>query len=202
MAARPESAAPGEARREAPREAPKARRKSAAERREELLAVALERFAEGGYHGTSTEVIARDAGISHPYLFRLFRTKKELFLACDERACDKVIDAFRRAAAAAPEGEKLTAMGHAYTSELLPDRHALLMMMQGFAAASDPEIQERVRDKYGEIVSQVAELSGAPADEVFRFFAHGMLLNIITALDLRAIAAGNPVIAAWAAEER
>jgi AcrR family transcriptional regulator len=178
------------------------RRKSAAERREELLTVAMERFAEGGYHGTSTEVIARDAGISHPYLFRLFRTKKELFLACDERACDKVIDAFRRAAAAAPEGEKLTAMGEAYTHVLLPDRHALLMMMQGFAAASDADIQDSVRAKYGEIVSEVSRLSGAPPDEVFRFFAHGMLLNIITALDLPAIAADNPVIAAWAAEHQ
>jgi len=176
------------------------RRKSAAERREELLTAAMERFAEGGYHGTSTEVIARDAGISHPYLFRLFRTKKELFLACDERACGKVIEAFRRAAADAPEGEKLTAMGEAYTHELLPDRHALLMMMQGFAAASDPEIQEAVRSKYGEIISEVARLSGSPPDDVFRFFAHGMLLNIITALDLRAIAADNPVIAAWDAD--
>jgi AcrR family transcriptional regulator len=174
------------------------RRKSAAERREELLTAAMERFAEGGFHGTSTEVIARDAGISHPYLFRLFRTKKELFLACDERACDKVIEAFRRAAAAAPEGEKLTAMGEAYTHELLPDRHALLMMMQGFAAASDPDIQERVRSKYAEIVAEVSRLSGAPPEEVFRFFAHGMLLNIITALDLPAIAGANPVVAAWA----
>ena len=124
------------------------RRKSADERREEILAVAMERFAEGGYHGTSTEVIARDAGISQPYLFRLFRTKRELFLACDERACEKVIEVFRRAAADAPEGEKLDAMGEAYTHELLPDRHALLMLMQGFAAASDPEIQEHVRRQY------------------------------------------------------
>src|SRR4051794_10882009 len=114
------------------------RRKSAEERREELLAVGLARFAAGGYHGTSTEVIARDAGISHPYLFRLFRTKKELFLACDGLACAKVIDAFRRAAAAAPEGEELGAMGHAYITELLPDRDAVFMLMQGFAATSDP----------------------------------------------------------------
>ena len=178
------------------------RRKSAAERREELLTAAMERFAEGGYHGTSTEVIARDAGISHPYLFRLFRTKKELFLACDERACGMVIEAFRRAAADAPEGEKLTAMGEAYTHELLPDRHALLMMMQGFAAASDPEIQERVRSQYAAIISEVSQLSGAPPDEVFRFFAHGMLLNIITALDLPALAGENPVIAAWDAEHQ
>ena len=173
------------------------RRKSAEERREEILAVALRRFAEGGYHGTSTEVIAREAGISQPYLFRLFRTKKELFLACDARACEKVLDAFRRAAAAAPRGEELDAMGHAYVAELLPDRHAILMMMQGFAAASDAEIQEQVRAKYGEVIAEVGRLSGAEPEEVFSFIAHGMLLNVVAALDLPALAGENPIVAAW-----
>ena len=42
----------------------------------------MRHFAIGGYNGTSTEAIAREAGISQPYLFRLFRTKKELFIAC------------------------------------------------------------------------------------------------------------------------
>jgi AcrR family transcriptional regulator len=173
------------------------RRKSAEERREDILAVAMERFSEVGYHGTSTEVIARDAGISQPYLFRLFRTKKELFLACGDRACERVLAAFQRAAAAAEPGAKLEAMGHAYMHELLPDRHALLMLMQGYAAVSDPDIQEHVRRKYGEIIVEVAELSGAPYDEVWRFFATGMLLNIVTALDLGVIADENPVAAAW-----
>jgi AcrR family transcriptional regulator len=173
------------------------RRKSAEERREEILTVAMEHFAEGGYHGTSTEVIAREAGISQPYLFRLFRTKKELFLACDDRACEKILDAFRRVAATAEPGQKLDAMGEAYVHELLPDRHALLMLMQGYVAVSDPEIREHVRRKYGEVVGAVSELSGAPDDEVWRFFATGMHLNIVTALDLGAIAAENPVVAAW-----
>jgi AcrR family transcriptional regulator len=173
------------------------RRKSAEERREEILTVAMEHFAEGGYHGTSTEVIAREAGISQPYLFRLFRTKKELFLACDDRACEKLLDAFRRVAATAEPGQKLDAMGEAYVHELLPDRHALLMLMQGYVAVSDPEIREHVRRKYGEVVGAVSELSGAPADEVWRFFATGTHLNIVTALDLGAIAAENPVVAAW-----
>ena len=100
--------------------APTARR-SAAERREEIVAIAFRHFAEGGYHGTSTENIAREAGISQPYLFRLFRTKRELFLACDDRACEKVLDAFRRAAAGAPPGRELEAMGEAYVDDLLPD---------------------------------------------------------------------------------
>src|SRR5947208_14877073 len=101
-------------------------RKSAAERREEIVSVAVQHFALGGYHGTSTETIAREAGISQPYLFRLFRTKRELFLACLDRADARVEETFRAAAAEAPAGEKLTAMGEAYVSKLLPDRHAIL----------------------------------------------------------------------------
>jgi AcrR family transcriptional regulator len=174
-----------------------ARRKSAEERREEILTVAMAHFGEGGYHGTSTEAIAREAGISQPYLFRLFRTKKELFLACDDRACEKIIATFRRAAETAEPGHELEAMGTAYSNDLLTDRHALLMLMQGYVAAADPEIRDHVRRKYGEVILEVAELSGSPLDEVWRFFATGMHLNIVTALDLGAIAGENPVVAAW-----
>jgi AcrR family transcriptional regulator len=173
------------------------RRKSADERREDILAVAMEHFARGGYHGTSTEAIARDAGISQPYLFRLFRTKKELFLACNDRACENILEAFRRAGAEAEPGHKLEAMGHAYMHELLPDRHALFMLMQAYAATSDPEIREHVRRKYGDVILDVSELSGATAEEVWSFFSTGMQLNVVTALDLGAIAGENPVVAAW-----
>jgi AcrR family transcriptional regulator len=173
-------------------------RKSADERREEILAVAMEHFATGGYHGTSTEAIARDVGLSQPYLFRLFRTKRELFLACVDRACEKVLEAFRRAAAAAPEDERLQAMGEAYVHELLPDRHAVLMLMQGYAAAgSDREIQVQVRSSYGDVVSEVSELSGATPDEVWSFFATGMQLNIVAALELAE--SDHPVFRAWTA---
>ena len=160
-------------------------RKSAEQRREEILAVALEHFAVGGFHGTSTDAIAREAGISQPYLFRLFRTKKELFLACCERSHGKIRAAFRRAAEEAPEGERLGAMGRAYVDELLPDRHAVMMQMQGYvAAASDPDIRAQVRGRYLELVEEVARLSGEPEDRVWDFFAHGMLLNVATSLDL------------------
>jgi AcrR family transcriptional regulator len=177
------------------------RRKSAAERREEIIAIALEHFAAGGYRGASTDAIAREAGISQPYLFRLFRTKQELFLACNERACAKVIDVFRRAAATAAPGEQLKAMGHAYAEQLLPDRTAILMQMQGFVASSAPEIQTDVRRRYREVVDEVANLSGATAPEVWRFFANGMLLNVVAALDLERIAGEDEWAAAWARPE-
>ena len=171
---------------------------SADQRRDEILGIAMEQFAAGGYRGTSTEVIAREAGISQPYLFRLFRTKRELFLACGDRACEKVLAVFRRAVADARPGEELQAMGHAYVDELLPDRHAILVLMQGFAAAgAEPEIRAHVRHKYGEIVSEVTELAGADPDDAWAFFADGMLLNIVAALDLHE--SDHPVFRAWTA---
>jgi len=172
-------------------------RKSAEERREEILSVAVRHFAIGGLHGTSTEAIAREAGISQPYLFRLCRTKKELFLACVDRADGKVYDVFRRAAAAAPEGERLKAMGQAYIGELLPDRHAVLMQMQGYVATSDPDIQAHVRKAFGTLVGEVAELSRADPEAVWSFFAQGMLLNVTQSLDLEAIAGESEWAASW-----
>src|SRR6266571_6871148 len=90
-----------------------ARRHTAGERREEIVTAAMAEFALGGLNGTSTEAIARRAGVSQPYLFRLFGTKKDLFLAAVERGFDRVEAAFRRAAEAHPENV-LEAMGKAY----------------------------------------------------------------------------------------
>ncbi len=172
-------------------------RKSAEERREEILEVAVRHFAIGGLHGTSTEAIAREAGISQPYLFRLFRTKKELFLACVDRANGRVRDAFGRAADGVPEEGRLEAMGKAYVEELLPDRHAVLMQMQGYVATSDPDIRAHVRSCFERLVAEVTELTGADAGAVWAFFAQGMLLNVTQSLDLEAIADQSEWAAAW-----
>jgi AcrR family transcriptional regulator len=177
--------------------APAQPRRSAHERREEILAIAIRHFAAGGYHGTSTEAIAREAGISQPYLFRLFRTKRELFLACSDRACEHVGAVFRRAAEELPVAQRLEAMGHAYVAELLPERQEILLMMHSYAASADAEIQAHVRGRFGELVNQVAELAQVSPSETFDFFSHGMLLNVIAALDLPAIAADEPWAAAW-----
>jgi AcrR family transcriptional regulator len=172
-------------------------RKSADERREDILAVAIEHFAVGGYHGTSTESIARAAGISQPYLFRLFRTKRELFLAAVDRSNEKILEVFRRVAAGVPRDQRLEAMGHAYIEELLPDRHAILMQMQGYVAASDPEVQEHVRGCFRNIVQEVTELTGAAPEDVWTFFAKGMLCNVTAALDLASMADEDEWAAQW-----
>jgi AcrR family transcriptional regulator len=158
-------------------------RRSAEDRREEIVGIAFRHFGEGGYHGTSTEAIAREAGISQPYLFRLFKTKRDLFLACVDRCYGQVSDVFREAAEGAPEGEKISAMGRAYEQRLLPNRHALLFQMQAYST-SEPEIRSYVRAGYLELRRNVAELAGVSEDETWTFFAHGMLLNVVAILDL------------------
>src|SRR5947208_13128615 len=88
---------------------------SADERREILVEVASEEFAERGLHGTPTQDIAEQAGISHAYLFRLFPTKVDLFIAVSDRCFQLVTETFAKAADGTPPGEeRLHAMGLAY----------------------------------------------------------------------------------------
>jgi AcrR family transcriptional regulator len=158
-------------------------RRSAEERREEIVTIALRQFGQGGYHGTSTEAIAREAGISQPYLFRLFRTKRDLFLACVDRCFTTVKGVFAEAVSGDTPEERQKSMGHAYAERLLPDRHALLFQLQGYAT-NEPVIQEAMRRGFEDLVRTVAELAGVPEAEMWPFFADGMLLNVVAALDL------------------
>jgi AcrR family transcriptional regulator len=175
-------------------------RLTAAERREQIVAVALRHFAIGGLHGTSTEDIAADAALSQPYLFRLFRTKRDLFLACCDACMGRTREAFRAAAEAAPEGEKITAMGKAYYG-LLEDEYLLRFQLQMYAACADDAIRARARDLYRELVDEVRRLTGKPEDELWRFFATGMLINVVSVMELREIADEDPWAAAWSDPE-
>src|SRR3978361_1120893 len=162
-------------------------RRSAAERRAEIIEIAIESFALRGYNGTSTDKVASKAGISQPYLFRLFHTKRELFLACHEVMHGRISEGFAEAIRDVAPEERMKAMGDAYTN-LLGDRTSLLFQMQSYAASSDPEIQARVRERYADIVRQVAEATGAEPAQLWAFFANGMLLNVIAALTLELLA--------------
>jgi AcrR family transcriptional regulator len=173
-------------------------RRPAAERREEIVEIAFRHFAEGGFHGTSTEAIAREAGISQPYLFRLFKTKRELFLACCERCFTGVMAVFGEAVEGDTPEDRLMSMGKAYEERLLPDKYALRFQMQSYAVASDPQFQDAVRAGYGRLVRGVAELAGVDLERTWDFFAYGMLLNVVSAMDLRQIAGQDEWATAWA----
>jgi AcrR family transcriptional regulator len=161
-------------------------RMSAAERREMVLEAAIAEFAIHGLSGTSTEDVARAAGISQPYLFRLFPTKKALFLSLVERCYQRIAGAFTAAAGEKTGEEALEAMGDAY-NQLLWDRTLLLLQMQAYAACEDPEIRETTRAEFKRLWALVERLSGVPYDRVVSFFAMGMLINVAAAMDLPAV---------------
>jgi AcrR family transcriptional regulator len=159
-------------------------RKSAEERREAVLEAALVEFAAHGLEGGSTEAIARAVGISQPYVFRLFGTKKELFIATVERCMRGTLEMFRDASAGLSGEEALHAIGAAYVERLTTDPTYLHSQMQAYAASDDPEIREVVRKGYGELVDHVERVGQLPPERVAQFFAKGMLLNVMASMDL------------------
>ncbi len=161
-------------------------RMPAAERRELVLDAAVAEFAVHGMAGTSTENVARQAGISQPYLFRLFPTKKALFLELTDRCFRRVRDAFTAAAGDRTGEEALIAMADAY-ERLLEDRTLLLLQMQAYAACDDPEIRAATRAGFKKLWELTERLTGLPFQRVVDFFAMGMLMNVAAAMDLPAV---------------
>lgn len=157
---------------------------SAEERREETIRAAICEFGRGGYEGTSTATIAKRVGVSQPYLFRLFPSKRALFLAAIDRCFDDLEESMREAAGGRYGNEAIVAMGARYR-ELLAGDVQLKFQLQLYAAALDDEEIRRIGNtRWAGLWRMLGELSGEPADEILRFVSVGMLLNVLTALDV------------------
>ncbi|MBE1608424.1 TetR/AcrR family transcriptional regulator [Actinopolymorpha pittospori] len=155
------------------------------QRRTQVLAVAEQEFAVAGLHGVSTETIAHRAGITQAYVFRLFGTKKQLFLACVDAAFERMRLALLAAAGDTTGIDALTAMGREYNA-MLSDRTTLLLQLQGTAAAAagDAEVRDAVRGSFGRLWQAVADTARLDPVTVKAFLAFGMLLNTNAALEL------------------
>jgi AcrR family transcriptional regulator len=163
--------------------APSTPRQTADERRVAVLNAATHEFAARGLHGASTEEIARTAGISQPYLFRLFGSKKELYLAACQRCVDDLYQVFARAAEGHSGVAALQAMGAAYT-QVMQDRDRLMLMLNSWTSCDDPDIARIARGAWRNLVDLAEQASGESAPAVSRFFAGGMLITILMSLNL------------------
>ena len=159
-------------------------RKTADQRREDVLDAALSVFAEHGLSGASTDEIARKAGISQPYLFRLFHTKKELFMASAERCLTETLETFEKAAEGKTGEGALQAMGQAYGEMITSNPDRLRAQLQAYIACEDPEIAAVVHRGFGDIVDHVGRASGVDPARLSRFFARGMLINVLASMDV------------------
>ncbi|MGW4352609.1 TetR/AcrR family transcriptional regulator [Nocardia sp. NPDC004582] len=176
-------------------------RMTATERSAEVLAAATTAFAESGYAATKTDDIARRAGVSQPYVIRLFGTKQQLFLAVLDQVCERIADIFRGGATlAAPDAspkDRLDTLGDHFGQHFLTEAELPRVFLQGIAAAGDPAIGANIRRHFGELYTLTKELTGATTYEVRRFFGTGMLLIDLTALGVTGDGADAPP---WATE--
>jgi len=159
---------------------------SADERRELVIRAAITEFALRGLEGTSTEAIAKRAGISQPYLFRLFPTKLALFIVASERGMQRISDEFTKAAEGLTGAEALEAMGQAYMP-LLEDRELLMLQLHTYAACHEPDVRDASRRCWRKIYDLVQRLSGADYAEVTLFMAKGMLCNTMAAMQFESV---------------
>ncbi|MER5194677.1 TetR/AcrR family transcriptional regulator [Streptomyces sp. NPDC002755] len=163
-------------------------RMSADERRESVIRAATAEFARGGYHGTSTEAIAKRVGVSQPYLFRLFPGKKAIFLAATERCIEDTIQTFAEAAEGLEGEEVLHAMANAYTRLIAERPERLMMQMQMYVAVAAAEAEgdhgfgEAVRAGWMRLWDTVHLPLGADVNETTTFMAYGMLVNCLVAM--------------------
>ncbi|WP_032397832.1 MULTISPECIES: TetR/AcrR family transcriptional regulator [Nocardiaceae] len=164
---------------------PRATRMDAADRRELVLDAATQAFARGGYAGTSTDAVAKLAGVSQPYVVRMFGTKVELFRLVFQRSIDGIMTAFDRVLASGPldptDDRTWADLGGAY-ADLVADRDLLMVMMHGFGAGAVPEIGRQAREGMGAIYSQIRNGTGCSEDQARAFIAHGMLLNVLMSM--------------------
>jgi AcrR family transcriptional regulator len=173
-----------------PATATKGPRRSAEERRAEVVRAGIEEFAERGYHAASTAAIAHRAGISQPYIYALFPNKRELFLACHQAVNERIVATFREAAKGASDpDDALQRMGQAYTPLIEDHRADLLFQMQGYATASDPEIGPVAAQGFKDVAAEIRRASGATPEQAATFLACGMLINVTTALGVPEVAA-------------
>ena len=161
-------------------------RMPAAERRELVLNAALTEFAARGLAGTSTEDVARHAGISQPYLFRLFPTKKALFIELIKRCFQRVQDTFIAAAGDLTGEDALMAMADSYSSCWRTGR-CCCSRCRPTPPAMTRRSGPSTRAGYKRLWEMVERLTGLPFQTVVDFFAVGMLMNVAAAMDLPSV---------------
>ncbi|MGC9538242.1 TetR/AcrR family transcriptional regulator [Streptomyces sp. UG1] len=160
-------------------------RSTAEERRATVMRTAIRTFAERGYYGTSTMDVAKAAGISQGYLYRLFKDKETLFAAlvdyCSARLRESAAAAAASVQSTDPE-EVLKALTTSY-DEVIADRDVLMILMHAQCSASEPVIGDAVRTCYAKQVEYVRAVSGASDEQIRRYFADGLLSNVLVAID-------------------
>jgi AcrR family transcriptional regulator len=168
------------------------RRHSADERRELVVEAARREFAALGLGGATGEGLSYRAGISHPYLLRLFGSKRELFLEVVDRLFDGLVAAARGARAPESDGDGFTALEHSLKEALGEDGPSLLL--QCFAACGVDEVRLAVQRRMGELYEALERAAPSRGAEIEGLLSRLLLIGALEAARLSDLASRE----AWA----
>lgn len=149
----------------------------AAERREQLLQVALETFAAKGFHDTSMNEVAEAAGVTKPVLYQHFASKKALYNELvDEMGARLERTIFEAAVAAEGPRQQVEAGFRAYFRWATAQGSAFRVLFSDRNRA-DSELAEAVARVESVVADRVATLIDIPglSDDERHVLAFGVV---------------------------
>lgn len=140
-------------------------------------------FADHGLTSVAVGRVAREIGISQPYVFRLFGSKHALFMACLDELEVQFRQTLRDAVQNSPDvPERFGVMGAAFR-DLVSDGTASGLWLQACALARfDDEIAARCRMILAGTLREAERLTGADSGDVAGFAADGALVIFLRAI--------------------
>jgi len=136
----------------------------AAERRAQLLVVALELFGTAGYHDTSMNDIAAGAGVTKPVLYQHFASKEALFEAVLESAADRLATLTEKALTNAWSEHEQVRAGFSSIIDICVAEPPLFRVLFDENRHLEPELQERLIETRNDLAAGIAAHMQGVAD--------------------------------------
>jgi len=144
---------------------PASRRLTADQRREQLLAVALDLFGARGYQATTMDDIALAAGVTKPLVYQHFTSKRALYVELVEGATRQLLDAIAVATVSAQGPREEVELGFsAYFHMVLSGESAfrLLYRREDARVAEIAEAIAQVETAIAEAIDPLIDAGLAP----------------------------------------
>ncbi len=133
------------------------------ERRRQLLETARLAFARSGFHETSMNDIATEAGVTKPVVYQRFESKRELFRAVLEDIGERLqAEVIESAASAVSPREQVEAGFSAYIEFVKADPDGFRLLFSGASRedAEWAEITQKVERSVAESIAALIEVEG------------------------------------------
>ncbi|MDQ1468000.1 MAG: hypothetical protein QOH10_2415 [Actinomycetota bacterium] len=176
----------------------------AEQRRRQLLDVALDVFAERGFHSTSMDEVALAAGVTKPVLYQHFPSKRALYVELLEDVGSQLLARLTSATDRASTGRQRVEEGFGAYFGFVDENRSAFRLLFGASVRNDPEfavVADRFIDHATAVVSTLIEI---PVPEEHRLMLANALVGIAEATSRRSLAGGEGVdaarLAAWIAE--